>query len=216
MPPLPSSDLIAVGQREQFAQPGAQLAHERLDRRAGGARCRSTPRPRSRDARAPARRTFEGPQPKRPSAGFSASGITACRRGRGIVASCGASSLTGPRGCDGRGAQARGVIARRFPVVWLHPNASRDGLPSVAKPGPPPVGGRHSGRSPRAYDLRMPAVRETRRARPPAGGSRASRQYSGAGPSVSPAAKGSRVRAGPSRRRAATPPSPRHAPRAPA
>ena len=111
-------DLVAVGQREQLAQPVADAARRAPSRASGGARCPSAPRPRRRGARAPRGRTFDGPQPKRPSEGFRSSGIDQLLLGEGARRHVGL--LAGETsdwsllcGVPRRAA----VLPRRFPVV---------------------------------------------------------------------------------------------------
>ena len=73
-PAVAEDDLVAVGHREQLAQPVAHPADQVLDRRlpVRGAEQR---RPRSASACSCSGRTFDGPQPKRPSAGLRSAGI---------------------------------------------------------------------------------------------------------------------------------------------
>ena len=72
-------DLVAVGQAEELAEARAHAADQVADRRLAvrGAHQRPT---RSASFASASGRTFEGPQPKRPSAGFSSVGI--CGGGR--------------------------------------------------------------------------------------------------------------------------------------
>ena len=97
-------------------------------RASGGARCPAAA------ACSPARRasasgrTFEGPQPNRPSAGFRSAGIFNCV----LVVMWADVPLFGGAGQ----AQARGVLraAPPLPGGVLHPNASRDGPTESSEP----------------------------------------------------------------------------------
>ena len=66
--------LVAVGQPEQLTEPGADARRPDRARAPGDARCPSRSA-RSASAASASGRTFEGPQPKRPSAGLRSAGI---------------------------------------------------------------------------------------------------------------------------------------------
>ena len=73
-PPSPSTHLVAVGQVEQLAEPGADVGRRRSGPRPGGGWCRdSSNRWPARSASASGR-TLDGPQPKRPSRGSRSAG----------------------------------------------------------------------------------------------------------------------------------------------
>ena len=122
-PPLPRTTSIAVGKREELCQSRADLAHQGLNGLlpVRGAHHRAPSLVRRASASG---RTFEGPQPKRPSAGLSSCGNDQlpCLLS-GDSASCRASSLcflapSGSRGLDDREVPRRAAKdSRRFPVV---------------------------------------------------------------------------------------------------
>ena len=112
-------DLVAVGQREQLAADPRGSRRPAPSRASAGVRCPSPRRP-AADSRASASgRTFEGPQPKRPSAGFSSSGITSCFCSVTGLVVIGLLARSDPIGMvDGLRVPRRAAVLRRhFPVV---------------------------------------------------------------------------------------------------
>ena len=88
--------------REQLAQTRAHAAHDGLDRRLAVRRAHQRGAVASRDAATCSGRTFEGPQPKRPSDGLRSGGMVSWAR-----------STSGVPRTSGGGAQALGCGAAR-------------------------------------------------------------------------------------------------------